>query len=404
MVKPDLFLPDQDWMQDPDLIRLFDAIRTAGGDLRYVGGCVRDALLGRPVHDIDMATTLEPVGTQNALTSAGIKSVPTGLDFGTVTAVLPNRTVEVTSLRRDVETDGRRAVVAYTTDWLEDALRRDFTINALYADQQGRLSDYHQGYDDIIAKRLRFVGDPDTRIQEDVLRILRFFRFHAQLGFNPLDPDGLAACTHNKDLLGTLSAERVAGEIMRLLTAKNPVPALIALRDGSFLTHWLPEARDINGLMRLIAQDGGEPDWILRLACLIPEDPDGAAHIADRLKLSGADRARLQTLAAPIIAPPDAVAARRFIYSVGPVAARDRGWIGLARDGEAWHTLLTQTGEWHPTPLPITGKDALALGMEPGPHMGRLLKEAEDRWIESDFTLSRTALIDFMKKRLGQPQ
>tara|TARA_R100001143_G_scaffold52368_1_gene47345 strand:- start:17693 stop:18889 length:1197 start_codon:yes stop_codon:yes gene_type:complete len=394
-------LPDQDWMRDPDLIRLFDAIRAAGGDMRYVGGCVRDTLLGRPVHDIDMATTLEPADTQNALTSAGIKSVPTGLDFGTVTAILPNRTVEITSLRRDVETDGRRAVVAYTTDWREDALRRDFTINALYADQQGYLSDYHQGYDDIIAKRLRFVGDPDTRIQEDVLRILRFFRFHAQLGFHPLDSDGLAACTRNKNLLGTLSAERVAGEVMRLLTANNPVPALIALRDGSFLAHWLPEALDIDSLMRLIAQEEGAPDWIMRLACLIPADPDGATRIADRLKLSGTDRARLQTLAAPISAPANAAAARRYIYSVGQSAARDRGRIGLAREGDAWHILLTEAGEWHPMPLPVTGKDALALGMEPGPDMGRLLKEAEDRWIESNFTLSRTALIDFMKERLG---
>lgn len=401
MVKPDLRLPDQDWMQDPDLIRLFDAIRAAGGDLRYVGGCVRDTLLGRPVHDFDMATTLQPAGTQDALTAAGIKSVPTGLDFGTVTAVLSDRTVEITSLRRDVETDGRRAVVAYTTDWQEDALRRDFTINALYADQQGYLSDYHQGYDDIIAKRLRFVGNPDTRIQEDVLRILRFFRFHAQLDFSPLDPDGLAACLRNKNLLSGLSAERVTGEIMRLLNARNPVPTLIVLRDKSFLTHWLPEAQDIDSLMRLITQDEDAPDWIMRLACLIPPDPNGAAQLANRLKLSGADRTRLETLTTPVSAPPDAASARRFIYSIGSIAARDRGRIGRAKEGDAWHILLTETGKWQPASFPISGKDALTIGIEPGPDMGRLLKEVETRWIESDFTLSRAALINFMKERLG---
>ncbi|MDF1748542.1 MAG: CCA tRNA nucleotidyltransferase [Alphaproteobacteria bacterium] len=400
MVKPDLTLTPQDWMHDPDLIRLFAAIREAGGEARYVGGCVRDVLLGRAVHDIDMAVTLVPEDTQRALTVAGIKSVPTGLDFGTVTAVLASRTVEMTSLRRDVETDGRRAVVAYTTDWQEDALRRDFTINALYADQDGHVFDYYQGHADIIAKRLRFVGDPDTRLQEDVLRILRFFRFHAQLGFYPLETDGLAACTRNKNLLSTLSAERVAGEVMRLLKAENPIPALTAMRDGGFLTHWLPETQNIDTLSTLIALGNDPADWILRLASLCPSNPVGVTELAERLKLSGTDRARLQALADPITAPKDEISARRYIYSVGSNAARDRARLGLAQDGNIWQILSSQAEDWQPSSFPISGKDALALGLESGPDMGRMLKDIEAHWIGSDFTLSRAALIDMLKEKI----
>ena len=187
---------------------------------------------------------------------------------------------------------------------------------------------------------------------------------------------------------------------MRLLKTENPIPALTAMRDGGFLTHWLPEAQDIITLRTLIALGSGPADWILRLASLCPADPIPATRLAERLKLSGTDRTRLQALADPIAAPKDKAAARRYIYSVGSDAARDRARLGLAQDGKIWHILLTQTGDWQPGPFPISGKDALALGLEPGPDMGRVLKDVEARWIESDFNLSRAALIDMLKEKI----
>ncbi len=389
-------LPVQNWMQDQQVGALFNALIRAGAVPRFVGGCVRDALLGRQVGDIDVAVDIEPLAVMDALASSDIRTVPTGIAFGTVTALLAERTVEITSLRRDVETDGRRAVVAYTTDWHADSERRDFTMNALYCDREGKIWDFHDGQADLEARRIRFVGDPDQRIREDVLRILRFFRFHAQLGFPHIDPQGLAACTRQRALLPLLSAERVTKELFKLLQADDPVPVLEAMDHVGILDPWLPEARDRDSLARLI-QRFDSRDAILRLAALCPISPDQASALAARLKLSNHDRSRLMAMNDPIPAPTDAKTARRYLHAIGLSAGTDRARIGLARDGEDWSILLTQSAHWQPPVFPLTGADAIEAGIAPGPDLGARLRRAEAVWIDSDFTADRATLLAALK-------
>ncbi|WP_420419451.1 CCA tRNA nucleotidyltransferase [Pacificispira sp.] len=390
-------LQAQPWFSEPEVRRLLDALANASIDVRFVGGCVRDALLGRTATDLDLAVDAPPDTVTDALTGHDIKVVPTGIDHGTVTAVLDGRTVEVTSLRRDVETDGRRAVVRYTKDWREDSLRRDFTVNALYADRDGHLTDFHGGMDDLTAGRLRFIGDPDERIREDYLRILRFFRFHAQLGLQTLDAPGLEACARLKERLRDLSAERVAREMLRLLEAPAPAPYLSAMIDGGFLDYWLPEAADVDILERLCGLDP-TPDPLLRLAALCPAGPDGMDAIAARLKLSGRDRDRLTALAAPPSPPADPGAARAIVYRLGPPLARDQALLALARGGAEDWTVLRQVAEgWAPPDFPLSGRDALAAGMSPGPAVGEILRRIEEDWIAGDFELDRDGLLRRLK-------
>src|SRR3954465_9241005 len=281
------------WMTAPETIQ----VMTALGEARFVGGAVRNALLGVPMVDIDIAVPMPPEEAMARLKAKGIKVVETGLEHGTVTAVAGTHAFEVTSLRKDVETDGRHAVVAFTDDWAEDAARRDFTINAMYASAGGEIFDYATGVEDLIAGKVRFMGDARTRIAEDYLRVLRLFRFHAWYGKGEIDAEGLRAAAAAKDKLKSLSAERVAKELLRLLEAGNPAPVLRVMAATGILPELLPGALCLPRLERLAEIDADNMfarDAILRLAALLPDGDNDAAHAtADVLKLSNADRTRL---------------------------------------------------------------------------------------------------------------
>lgn len=387
----------RDWLAQPSVVAVMDALRSAGGSPRFVGGCVRDALLGRPGADIDVAVDLEPLEVVDALDRAAIRAVPTGIDHGTVTGVVGGRAVEVTSLRRDVETDGRRAVVSFTKDWREDSLRRDFTINALYVDPEGVITDFHGGLDDLSQRRLRFIGDPSERIREDVLRILRFFRFLAQLDIKIPDPEALAACRHGVPLLPSLSAERVAAEVLRLLSQEAPAPVLAIMRDIGALSHWLPEAMDESALTQLIdlERSRGNGDPIRRLAALCPA---GGGTVGARFKLSSADQDRLRALDQVGRAAPDNP--RRALYALGADRAVDASMIGLARGEGAWQSLLSMTETWTTPVFPIKGADVLALGVAPGPAVGDILRDLEQAWIAADFDWDRAGLLSRLKTRV----
>ena len=392
-----LDLPER--MRDPHLLSLLQTLAETGITGRFVGGCVRDALIHRPVNDIDIAVNRPPDAVSRVLTDAGLRAIPTGIEHGTLTVLLESGPVEVTSLRRDVETDGRRAVVAFTEDWEEDAQRRDFTMNALYADAGGQVFDYHDGLADLAVRHIRFIGDAETRIREDVLRILRFFRFHAQLGILDLDVAGLAACAGCKDLLPTLSAERVALELHKILQSPDPAPVLDVMQAGGFLTHWLPELGDPEPLERL-----GTSDGLLRLALLIQPDSgadsraDSGAEIADRLRFSNRDRARLSAALQPVDAPASDAAARAMIYRGGEEAARDQAHLGLAQGVPDWARLLGLIGRWEAPRFPLGGADAQAAGFTPGPALGEALKTVEAAWVASDFTLAPDALRAMLRE------
>ena len=298
-------IPVQPWMRAPETLAVMRALEAAGGAgcARFVGGCVRNVLVGRPVDDVDIATTLAPEAVIRAVETAGLKAVPTGLDHGTVTAVAKGRPFEITTLRRDVETDGRRAVVAYTTDWAEDAQRRDFRLNAVYADLGGRLFDpTGAGAADARAGRIVFVGDADTRIREDALRILRFYRFWAWYGRGEPDTAGLAACAARADLLAGLSAERVSKELLKLLAAEDPRAAVRLMDAAGVLARILPEAAARGRFERVVAIDLSQAlaaDPVLRLAALLPDDAAAGLAAARRLRLSNAERDRLEAALGP---------------------------------------------------------------------------------------------------------
>ena len=285
------------WMNDPPVQALLAALARGGIAARFVGGCVRDSVLGRPVGEIDIAVDKPPETVMRALEAADLKVVPTGLKHGTVTAIVKGKPFELTTLRRDVETDGRRAVVAFTDDWRIDAERRDFTFNAMYADPDGTIWDPFDGRADLLAGRVRFIGDPDQRIAEDRLRVLRFFRFHAWFGKPPLDGAGFDACRRNAGALSSLSAERVAKEILRLLAAPAPSDALEAMAEAGALDHWLPEYAGDARLKALIAREREDaPDPLRRLAAIVAPP---ATAVAKRLKLSTQQSLRLQLMLEP---------------------------------------------------------------------------------------------------------
>lgn len=362
-----------------------ELVETLGTDnARYVGGVVRDALLGIDAADIDVATVHPPEEVVRRLAAAGMKAVPTGLAHGTITAVLASGPVEVTTLRRDVETDGRHAVVAFTDRWQEDAARRDFTINALYADATtGAVFDWFGGLDDLAAGRVRFIGDPYRRIAEDHLRILRFFRFHARFGEVP-DADALAACTARANDLMALSRERIAAELLKLLVAARAVPAAALMIERGILKPVLPEigAEGVARLERLARREiaaGLSPDPIRRLAALLPLDSALGEAIGARLKLSNAQRKRLTAALEPATGLPRALA-----YRIGWDGAVDRLLLSDSSDAEvadAWRSL----NDWQPPRLPLTGGALVARGVTAGPDVARLLRQVEDQWVSEGF-------------------
>ncbi len=389
-------------MRDPATRAVMAALEAVGGQAcaRFVGGCVRDALLGmeRADLDIDIATVLTPPQVIAALEAAGLKAAPTGVEHGTVTAIARGRPFEITTLRRDVETDGRRAVVAFSTDWAEDAARRDFRLNALYMDPDGTLHDpTGGGVADARAGRIVFVGDPETRIREDYLRILRFFRFLAGYGRGAPDDAALAACARLKAGLAGLSGERVAKELLKLLAAPDPRHAVGLMAKTGVLGVLLPGA---TSLVRFEALAPLEADAALRLAALLPDDRAEAARAAQRLRLSNALRDRLLAACADgveIWADMSAPAARAAIYRLGAQTFRDR--VKLARaaaPSPAWSGLLALADAWTPPAFPLTGDQIKAAGVSEGPAVGRLRRAVEAWWIANDFAPTPADALAFL--------
>lgn len=384
-------LGDQDWLTSAATQAVFAALEAAGGPdcARFVGGSVRNALLGQAVDDIDIATTLEPEAAFTAIRKAGLKAVPTGLAHGTVTAVSGHKPYEITTLRRDVTTDGRKATVAFTDDWSEDAARRDFRLNALYADLTGRIYDpTGEGVEDALAGRVIFVGDPVTRIREDYLRILRFFRFYAWYGRDVPDTAAMAACAAEVEGMVRLSAERVSKELMKLLAAPDPRRAVQAMAATGVLARILPEAVAGTLFQRMCDLTR---DPVLRLAALLPADAEALRALAAALRLSNAVRDRLVAgaeAAALVRLDMSDPAARAAVYQLGARAVEDalmRQRAGLSSAGVDDGRLAALVSSWTPPVLPVGGRDLARLGVAPGPETGRLLKAFEAGWIADDF-------------------
>lgn len=368
-------LPPADWTRRDDLAVVITALGTCNA--RYVGGAVRDTLLGIPVKDVDLATPLEPQVVMQRLKEAAILVVPTGIEHGTVTAVLPQGPVEITTLRHDVSTDGRRATVAFASDWQDDAARRDFTINALYADPAtGEIFDWFGGLDDLAARRVRFIGDPHQRIREDHLRILRYFRFQARFGSTPADPASESACAELSATLKGLSRERVGMEMMNLLSLADPAPTVARMAELGILKVVLPEA-DVAALAALVTQELAQqvtPDALRRLAALLPPDVQLAEAVASRFRLSGAQKKRLALAAARDGAVLDA---RPLAYRVGREAALDR----LLIDGAD----IAPLASWAIPQFPLKGGEIVARGIKAGPEVAQVMRAIESGWIAAGF-------------------
>ena len=368
-------LPAADWTRREDLAMLVAVL--GPGNARYVGGAVRDTLLGIPVKDVDLATPLEPNTVMRRLKEAAIQAVPTGIEHGTVTAVLPQGPVEITTLRHDVSTDGRRATVAFASDWQDDAARRDFTINALYADPvTGEIFDWFGGLDDLAARRVRFIGDPYQRIREDHLRILRYFRFQARFGSLPADAPSESACAELAATLKGLSRERVGMEMMNLLSLADPAPTVARMAEHGVLEVVLPEA-DVAALTALVAEEARQriaPDALRRLAALLPADVQLAEAVASRFRLSGAQKKRLALAAAREGSEQEA---RPLAYRLGVDAALDR--LLIARADTA------ALSGWVIPEFPLKGGEIVARGIKAGPEVARVLRRVESGWIAAGF-------------------
>jgi poly(A) polymerase len=375
-------LPDADWRHRAGLAPLLTALEADKGMARYVGGAVRDGLLGLPVNDVDIATVLTPRAVIGRLEAAGIKAVPTGIDHGTITAVTAGWPIEITTLRRDVATDGRRATIAYTDDWQEDAARRDFTINALYADPySGAILDFFGGIEDLYDRCVRFIGDADARIAEDHLRILRYFRFFARFGQEEPEAVAYAACKAAANSLMALSRERIADELLKLLAVAAPVKALTLMVEGGILRAVLPEVDEsgVEGLAALVAREAEaaiDISALRRLAALLPPDPRTAETVGARLKLSTRARKRLVLALEPGTENPRAMAHR-----IGVEGAVDRILLDSARPLSE----LEAIRDWTPPSLPIGGGALIDRGLPAGPDVARALQEVQAMWVTEGF-------------------
>ena len=386
-------LADRDWLSAAATQKVLAALAAAGHEGRVVGGAVRNALLGVPVVDVDIATAAAPERVIAVMREAGLAAIPTGIEHGTITVVCDGRPFEVTTLRRDVETDGRRAVVAYTDDWAEDARRRDFTLNALYCDAAGRVHDPLGGYPDLAARRVRFIGDAGARIREDYLRSLRFFRVHATYGAGPLDGDGLLAVARNRDGLARLSAERVRAELMRVLVAPGAIAAIDAMQTHGILSFVLgagPRPGLLAALASAEARLGATPDAVLRLSVLALATDDDRARLSHRLRLSGAEQRDLLVLDrrwGDRMAVATEAGERRELYRLGAETWQRHALAAIAGGAEPgrFEALYNLPAVWAPPRFPLSGKHVLALGLPPGKDVGILLAEAEDWWVAEDF-------------------
>lgn len=389
-------LAGQDWLARARPV--MRVLADAGYEARAVGGAVRHALMGLPVGEVDLATTAKPDETMKACEAAGLKCVPTGLAHGTVTVLSGGSAYEVTTLRQDVETFGRHAKVAYTADWAADARRRDFTMNALYCTADGTVGDPLGGWPDLAARRVRFIGDPAERIREDYLRILRFFRFQAEVGQGPLDAAGLAACVRERHGLASLSAERVRSELLKLLSAADPLAGIGPMLDFGLLPSLLHAAPRPGLLARLIAAErelSAPIDAILRLSVLAVAVEDDIPALGERLRLSNTERDRLIVVdhKAAALGTLSDRAARRTLYRTGVEQWQRRVLAAaVAGAGPRWRTLYALPRSWHAPQFPLRGADALALGIAPGPRVGELLAAVEAWWIEGDFAANEADL------------
>jgi poly(A) polymerase len=384
--------------------RLMRALGAAKGETRFVGGCVRDTLLGLDVRDVDLATRLPPKEVMKRLAAAGIKAVPTGLAHGTVTAVVNGAPVEVTTLRRDVETDGRRATIAYTEDWREDAARRDFTFNALMADPAtGEIYDFFDGVGDLEARHVRFIGDPLVRIAEDHLRILRFFRFHAKFGAGKPDRTALAACAARANDLMALSRERIADELLKILSLDDPTATIRLMIRHAILKPVLPEIDDAGRLAPLPRREkaaGIAPDGTRRLGALLPPLAEVAADVGARLRLSNAAKTRLICIANREERSPDDP--RLLAYHVGLPCAIDRILLesGLRSPQAAKRIALLK--DWQKPRLPVSGGELIAMGLEPGPVVAATMQAIERDWTRSGFPADKAEVRALARRHVDQ--
>jgi poly(A) polymerase len=409
-VKPVQRIKPTDWMRAPATSAVIDALRADGQEVRFVGGCVRDSLLGGfslDAGDIDIATPDRPERVMALLDRTNIKNIPTGLAHGTITAVVARRHFEITTLRVDVKSHGRHADVAFTDNWQEDAARRDFTMNALTCTPEGDLYDPYGGIADLEAGLVRFVGDAMRRIEEDHLRLLRFFRFHAWFGKGAPDSTGLAAAVSSAQSLRKLSGERIRNEMLKLLAAKDPALVIDIMAAGGVLAEIVPVANDTQVLRGLqVIEAETEADPVRRLASLVGDGADAKA-LAERLRLSNEERDRLVAMLSPpgtISAALDAQALRRDLYAHG--AARMIDWLILAwaengNNIDSYRRMITAAKSWQPIALPIKGADALVLGRAAGPEIGDLLKAVEGWWITADFAPTRDQCLEKLRNLAG---
>ena len=398
-------------MTDARTRSVMRALTKDGGEARFVGGAVRNALLGVPVTDVDIATPLLPEDVMRRLKAAGLGAVPTGIEHGTVTAIAERTPYEVTTLRRDVATDGRRAVVAFKTDWKEDAARRDFTMNALYADEGGEVFDYFGGIADLRTRKVRFVGDPKTRIREDYLRILRLFRFHAWYGAGEIDGDALAAAASEKSGIQSLSGERLQKELLRLLEAEDPVPAVNAMQREEILQEIIAASMTgyLQSLVTIQRKHGFPTEPLLRLAALVMVQKETelilpATHsLSARLRLSNVDSKRLVgalELERQLKPYTDLILARRLIYNWSSMGFRDAVMLRWAKepDRDQWAQVELFSRSWQPPKFPLSGDDIKAMNITEGPRVGALLNQLEQEWIAADFAPNREHLLARLKE------
>jgi poly(A) polymerase len=395
-------LSNAGWLKEPDIARLLALLDCDGEEARVVGGAVRNALMGLPVGEIDVATTAVPQEVERRVAAVGFKAKPTGIEHGTVTAIIDGRPFEVTTLRQDVETFGRKAKVVFGRDWKADAQRRDFTINALSVSADARIHDYVGGLADIAAHRVHFIGDPSARIAEDYLRILRFFRFHACYGKGSPDAAGLHACIAARSGLDILSRERVRTEILKLLLAPHATPTLAVMAEAGILGTVLggvPLLASFENTAKAEAAIGAEPDATRRLGALGVGVMEDAERLSQRLRLSNAEFERLMALEYWWRVRPAAGehAARVLLYQLGPVSFTDRVLVAWSRSDagaadRGWHELATLPQRWTAPRFPLKAADFLNRGVPKGPEMGAALRSAEQAWIDADFPEDRAAI------------
>ncbi|MGB8607124.1 CCA tRNA nucleotidyltransferase [Bradyrhizobium sp.] len=395
-------LEDAPWLKSGPTARVLELLNSNGEEARVVGGAVRNALLKIPTGDIDIATTASPTEVIRRAREAGIKSVPTGIEHGTVTLVVDTQPFEVTTLREDTETFGRKAKVAFGRSWIVDAQRRDFTINGLSVDADGVVHDHVGGLDDVAAKRVRFIGDPDRRIAEDYLRILRFFRIHAAFGAGAPDRAGYLACIRARAGLASLSAERVRMEMVKLMVAENAAVAIAAMVDGGLLLPVFGGVAYTGPFTAMIAAErslGLQPDAVRRLGALAVAVTEDAKRLATRLRLTNAETKALDSMGHRWwrLAGMDEATARRRLYRLGEDRYRDRLMLAWARAGgdagsAQWRELATLPERWSAPKFPLKAADFVARGIGEGPALGHVLALAEDAWLAADFPLQETAL------------